>query len=342
MFAMSPIHLDLEVGRELKTSYIDSNSFDPWLNLAVEEYLLSSYAAEGVVLYLWQNAHTVVIGRNQNAWQECHVDKLAREGGKLARRLSGGGAVYHDLGNLNFTFLMPKRRYDLHCQLAVVVDAVKSLGIAAQFSGRNDILADGKKFSGNAFYHGKDTSYHHGTILLDVDMKKLSMYLNVSKSKIESKGIKSVVSRVVNLKELRSDLTIETMKKAMYMGFIEEYGQIDTILDFQEITSREGVKELYGKYSSGEWLFGNSPEFDFRIDNRFNWGGVEIGLNVKKGIVRDAIVYSDSMDLDFIHNLQESLKSIEFSQEGLLKTVATLQESVERNDLLEWLRTVEI
>ena len=342
MFAMSPIHLDLEVGRELKTSFIDSNSFDPWLNLAVEEYLLSSYAAEGVVLYLWQNAHTVVIGRNQNAWQECHVDKLAREGGKLARRLSGGGAVYHDLGNLNFTFLMPKRRYDLHRQLAVVVDAVKSLGIAAQFSGRNDILADGKKFSGNAFYHGKDTSYHHGTILLDVDMKKLSMYLNVSKSKIESKGIKSVVSRVVNLKELRPDLTIETMKKAMYMGFIEEYGQIDTILDFQEITSREGVKELYGKYSSGEWLFGNSPEFDFRIDNRFNWGGVEIGLNVKKGIVRDAIVYSDSMDLDFIHNLQESLKSIEFSQEGLLKTVATLQESVERNDLLEWLRTVEI
>lgn len=325
-----------------KTAYIESNSFDPWLNLAIEEYLLNNYAAEHITLYLWQNAHTVVIGQNQNAWRECRLEVLEKDRGKLARRLSGGGAVYHDLGNLNFTFLLPKREYNLHKQLAVIVDAVKELGIQANFSGRNDILAQGKKFSGNAFYHGRRASYHHGTVLVNVDMKKLSKYLNVSTAKIQSKGIKSVASRVVNLSELKPDLTVSDMKKAMYLGFIKEYGHIDTTLNFVKISTSPEVSSLFEKYSSKAWLLGKSPEFDLKLENRFPWGELEIGLNIKNGAVRDCSVYSDSMDVDFIKALKRSLQNIEFSKEKIVRSISRLPETVERDDLLDWICSVDM
>ncbi|MGD9907996.1 MAG: lipoate--protein ligase [Mesotoga sp.] len=327
----------LGVDRITNTVYVESNSFDPWLNLAIEEYLLNSYARDSSVLYLWQNEKTVVIGRNQNAWQECRLGNLERDGGRLARRLSGGGAVYHDLGNLNFTFLMPRKEYNLHRQLSVIVDAVKELGIEAHFSGRNDILAGGKKFSGNAFYHGQFASYHHGTILIDVDTGKLSEYLNVSKEKIESKGVKSVVSRVVNLKEMKPDLTIDTMKKAMYRGFIEEYGQIDNVLDFERVIESEDIGGLYEKYSSKEWLLGRNPEFNFRASKRFQWGGIELLFTSRKGKIVDVTVYSDSMDVDFIEELRRGLKNIEFSRSSILKALNNLPRYIERDDIINWL-----
>ncbi len=331
-----------EVGKIPSTIFVESDSFDPWLNLAVEEYLLYSFAKENIVLYLWQNENTVVIGRNQNAWQECRLDNLHRDGGKLARRLSGGGAVFHDLGNLNFTFLLPKREYDLHRQLSVIVDGVKSVGIDAHFSGRNDILAEGRKFSGNAFYHGQYASYHHGTILVDVDTRRLSEYLNVSRAKIESKGVKSVVSRVVNLRELKPDLTIERMKEAMYMGFAEEYGRIYEVLDFDELRKSPDVKSLYGKYSSKEWLLGKSPEFNFKIGNRFSWGGIELLFTSKKGIISDVIVYSDSMDVDFIEQLKRELIRVEFSRVAIVKAIEMLPDCSERNDIIAWLQTTDL
>lgn len=171
-----------------KITYIESNQFSPYRNLAVEEYLLLHCEDKECILYLWQNQNTVVIGRNQNAWKECRTTKLEEEGGHLARRLSGGGAVYHDLGNMNFTFLINKEEYDLDRQLQVIIGAMEILGLKAEKSGRNDILIDGKKFSGNAFYEQEKHCYHHGTIMVGVNMETLSRYLTVSKDKLKSKG----------------------------------------------------------------------------------------------------------------------------------------------------------
>ena len=136
---------------------------DPYRNLATEKYLLDTTPEDCCTLFLWQNKNTVVIGKNQNAWAECRCSLLESEGGKLARRLSGGGAVFHDLGNLNFTFLSSTVNYDLSRNLNVIKTACHLAGISAEISGRNDILADNRKFSGNAFYNTKDKSYHHGT-----------------------------------------------------------------------------------------------------------------------------------------------------------------------------------
>ena len=190
-----------------RLSYFISSSTNPYLNLAVEEYLLETVKPNQLILYLWQNERTVVIGKNQNAWKECRFQELEADGGHLARRLSGGGAVFHDLGNLNFTFLMPSSDYDLSKQMSVILEAVRSLGIDAQKSGRNDVTVDGKKFSGNAFCQKGTNSYHHGTLMLRVDTQKVARYLNVSEKKLRSKGVSSVTSRVCNLCDFIPDLS---------------------------------------------------------------------------------------------------------------------------------------
>ena len=186
---------------EKSLKIIRTDNTDPYVNLATEEFLTMN-AEEGVVtLFLWQNAHTVVIGRNQNPWRECDVEAIKRDGVYLARRMSGGGAVYHDLGNLNFTFIARDGLYDVSRQTGVILRACRLLGIDAEKTGRNDLTVDGRKFSGHAYYSSHSYNYHHGTIMMDVRGDDLTRYLNVPESKLKSKGVASVRSRVTNLRE---------------------------------------------------------------------------------------------------------------------------------------------
>ena len=200
-----------------------SRGFDPYENLALEEALLHRVGEGELILYLWQNERSVVISRNQNPWKECRTALLAEEGGHLARRLSGGGAVFHDLGNLNFTFLMNEADYDLPRQLTVLERACRSLGIPAQRSGRNDLLAEGRKFSGNAFYKHAGKAYHHGTLMVDVDLERVQRYLSPSKAKLAAKGVDSVRSRVVNLREFVPELSMEQLSDALIAALAEVY-----------------------------------------------------------------------------------------------------------------------
>lgn len=184
-----------------KLSICITDDRNPYRNLALEKYLTLHTEPGECILFLWQNQRTVVIGRNQNCWKECRISRLEADGGFLARRLSGGGAVFHDLGNLNFTFCVCEEDYDVDRQLEVIVQAVRTLGIDARKTGRNDVTADGRKFSGNAFYRSEGHCFHHGTLLVNVDTAAMSGYLNVSPDKLKARGVDSVRSRVVNLCE---------------------------------------------------------------------------------------------------------------------------------------------
>ena len=301
-----------------------SDSFNPYINLAREKYLLDNTPDDALILYLWQNENTVVIGRNQNALSECRCAVLSQDGGNLARRLSGGGAVFHDLGNLNFTFLCSSENYNLTRNMNVLSLACKRAGIETQLSGRNDILADGRKFSGNAFYNSKGKSYHHGTIMIDADTEKMQRYLSPPKAKLEAKGVKSVRSRVVNLKELNSELNCEKMKEHMIKAFEESFGLKAFVIESIE---DDEITKLAKKYSSWDYLYGTQPPFTFSCEERFEWGSVDIKLNVIKGIIKEASVFTDSMDWLLSEKLQTALNGCRFEigeiKNSLIKQIDT-------------------
>ncbi len=305
---------------------------DPHRNLALEEALLLSLPQDQAVLYLWQNRHTVVIGAGQNAFAECRVDLLKAEGGTLARRSSGGGAVYHDMGNLNFSFLVPKADYDVSRQLKVILEAVRALGVDAVASGRNDLTADGRKFSGNAFRVLKDGALHHGTLIVNVDMGLIGRYLNVSKDKLEAKGVKSVPARVVNLSELSPAVTVEAMAQAVIDAFGREYGAAPV-----ESAGDLPIDDaLLGRYQSDAWNYGKAPEGGLTLATRFPWGGVELNASVTGGALTNVAVFTDAMDETLSERLASSLEGCPYSGTRL----AECARSLDLGDLGDWLETL--
>lgn len=306
--------------------YISDNTM-PYKNLAMEEYLLDSVEENQCILYLWQNRHTVVIGKNQNAYKECRVEALRGDGGFLVRRLSGGGSVFHDLGNLNFTFLVRDKHYDVSRQLSVIQGAVRKFGLNAEKSGRNDICIDGRKFSGNAFYKRGDHCYHHGTILIDADMQNMSKYLNVSQDKLKANSVSSVKSRVINLKELNDEVNVENITAALVAAFGEEYGLTPEKIENSQIDENR-IQILTDKFSSEAFTFGRNMKADYEIKNRFKWGGIELCFKISGDRIEDVIIYSDSMEWDFKDNLEEVFRNISFSKKELIKSLESIKESL--------------
>ena len=291
-----------------------ARSFDPYENLAVEKYLLDTTPENACTLYLWQNENTVVIGRNQNAWAQCRTSLLDEDGVHLARRLSGGGAVFHDLGNLNFTFLCSSENYDLQKQLRVIRAACTLAGIETEISGRNDILADGRKFSGNAFYNSKGKSYHHGTILINADMEKMARYLTPPIAKLEAKGVKSVKSRTINLCTLSPTLTCEDMKNYMVQAFKEVYSKPITVINNLD---NEEIFKLAEKYKSREYLYDTPMSISFSCEKYFTWGTVRLELKVSDGEIKDIRLYTDAMDHSLPQSVSSALISCRFNKEDI-------------------------
>lgn len=323
----------------MRCLYYESGNFDPYENLAMEEALLGEVGEDEICLYLWQNEKTVVIGRNQNPWKECRTEKLEEAGGKLARRLSGGGAVFHDAGNLNFTFIVGKKNYDINRQLQVIVEGLMDLGVKAEFSGRNDLLVNGKKFSGNAYYFGKTMAYHHGTLMFDVDLDHLMTYLQVSPLKMQAKGIDSVRSRVTNLKEENPSITVETLKEALKKAFLQVYGGNE--LEMAQIPA-EIKKSIQEKYASWEWRFGETPKFDVELAKKFSWGLVDFNIQLKSGVIQKAVFFSDAMDVEFVQLCANALANLPFKKEMICEEIAKLSpqdegQKIMQADLIAWI-----
>lgn len=226
--------------------YICSENTSPYYNLALERSLFDFVDEDTLILYLWQNSHTIVIGKNQNAYAECKVDEFIGAGGTLARRPSGGGAVYHDLGNLNFSIICKESIAKEHTYQRIVKEALRFFGIVSEFNGRNDLTVDGKKFSGNAFYVKDDVLCQHGTILINSDFKELSKYLTPDISKLERNHVKSVESRVVNLSEISDKITVESMKEAMIKA--------TNAVRLEEEPTESKVEEYKKIFENDEWI----------------------------------------------------------------------------------------
>lgn len=289
---------------------IISPQYDPFLNRAVEQYL-TEHQEEGVVtLYLWKNQQTVVIGFNQNPYSECNVRLLLNESGHLMRRGTGGGAVYHDLGNINFSFIADKRLYDVKKQLSVIQDALLTYGLEAEISGRNDLTCQGRKFSGNAFAKGQRNNLHHGTILIKTDGEMMQRYLIVDKAKLLKNGVKSVASRVVNLSELVPKLTSENIKQPLIASFEKIYGDKADVLDFDTLINNKEVQSIRDEISSYEFLFGRWEQFKTTKKDRFPWGGVEIALHIDEAnsIIKDIQIASDCLEPEAIQKAETLLR----------------------------------
>jgi lipoate-protein ligase A len=297
---------------------IETDETNPYRNIGLEALLLEEVRPGTCIFYLWQNRHSVIIGRNQNAWKECRVEKLEASGGFLARRLSGGGAVYHDLGNLNFTFLVPREDYDSEKQSEVILRALLMAGMKAQKTGRNDIEIEGRKFSGNAFYLTGKTYYHHGTLLVNADLNAAAEYLSVQTDKIKAKGVESVRKRIINLSEIQAELSIPKLKKLLAAAFDEIYGFKSSPFDLRNIDQAEKrLSVLEARFKDPGWKYGKNPPFRFKTSGRFSWGGVEICIDSSENRINEACVFSDAMDESFILALPACLKGASFTRQGV-------------------------
>lgn len=313
---------------------------DGWLNLARDGYFLENNKKGDVILYFYVNKNAVIIGRNQNAWKECSIANMDADGVQLVRRHSGGGAVFHDNGNLNFSFITDEKHYDLNRQMRVILNAVSKLGLKAELSGRNDITVDGKKFSGNAFSLAKGNRSHHGTILVNADLTKLSNYLCVSKEKMRSKGIDSVRARVCNICELSSGLTVEAMRRLVIESFIEEYGAASEYVF--DGTALAEVEERRERLASWEWRFGKTPQFDFETDKRFSFGDTQVYFNLRDGVIRETKVYSDCLDTELTTEIENALTGVHFRKEEIKAALSKMKDQNIAAELAEHFCSLDI
>jgi len=324
-----------------------SNSTDPWFNLAVEDCIFRQMAHQRI-LFLWRNAQTVVIGLGQNPWKECNTGRMQQDGIRLARRSSGGGAVFHDLGNSCFTFMAGKPEYDKSVSTSIILNALGSLGIQACTSGRNDLVAitaDGeRKISGSAYRETAEKGFHHGTLLLNADLSRLADYLNPDPKKLQAKGITSVRSRVANLNEFIPDIDHQQICDAVIQAFFDWYGETvePEVISADVFPDLPGFADQFAKQSSWEWNFGKAPAFSHWLNERFSWGGVDIYFDVSQGKISRAQIFTDSLQPDAFSNLAQQLVGKFYRADDVTRACQACidrfaQQRDELNELQRWL-----
>ena len=307
--------------------FLTHDNHDPYFNLASEEFLLKH--KKEYYIYLWINSPAVIVGQNQNTIQEVNLSYAEEKGIKIVRRLTGGGAVYHDFGNICYTVIAPynEREDNYRKFTAPVIGYLKTLGVMAEFAGRNDILIDGKKFSGNAQTIYKDRILHHGTILFNTDMSVLGKVLNPAKIKMESKGIKSVKSRVINVYDV---LPEKMSAEKFYSGLCAYFKRTCK----ESVLQQEDIKEINSlvknRYSTYEWNVGSSPLGKNSFTERFNFGTITITFDTEKGYIENAEIFGDFFTLKDIKPLAEKLNGKKMVKSEIEKAFSDMEEYIAR------------
>lgn len=277
--------------------YIESPSTDPHFNLALEQYVFDDMDKNQEYFMLWQNNNAIIIGKHQNTISEINQEYVKETGIQVVRRLSGGGAMYQDMGNLNFTFIVDDGKnlsnFDFSKFCTPIVKALAKLNVTAEINGRNDITIDGKKFSGNAQYTKHNRIMHHGTILYNSDTSVVAKSLKVSRDKIESKGIKSVQSRVTNVKDyMKQDIPLFEFKKLLLQYMFEDGSLKEYKLTKEDIQKIKKIQKE--RYDTWEWNYGFSPKYNIIKERRFEGcGKLELFMEVQDGIIKEFNVFGD-------------------------------------------------
>ncbi|WP_058308246.1 lipoate--protein ligase [Gracilibacillus massiliensis] len=313
--------------------FIDNKGIiDPQINLAIEEYVLKKFGEEDTYLLFYINQPSIIIGKNQNTVEEINTDYVDENGIKVVRRLSGGGAVYHDEGNLNFSFITKDDGDSFHNFAKFtepVVEALKKLGVPAELKGRNDLLADGRKISGNAQFTTKGRMFSHGTLMYDSEIENVVRSLNVKTEKIKSKGIKSIRSRVANISEFMEeklsmdDLKAHILKHVFEVENVEDVPQyVLTDQDWDNI--HQLSKERYQQW---DWNYGKSPKFNIQHSHKFDGGLVDVRLDVHKGIIEQCTIYGDFFGVGDVKELEEKLKGVRYERAAINEVLSELDVS---------------
>lgn len=309
--------------------FIDNKGItDPRINLAIEEYALKNLDINESYLLFYINEPSIIIGKNQNSVEEINTEYVESNGIHVVRRLSGGGAVYHDLGNLNYSFITKDDGDSFHNFRKFtepVIAALKQMGVNAELSGRNDILAEGRKISGNAQFSTKGRMFTHGTLLFNSEMDHIVSALRVKKDKIESKGIKSVRSRVANISEfLTEKWTIEEFRSAL-LKFIFQGEEVTEYVLTEE--DWEKINQLSKeRYQNWDWNYGKSPKFNLQHSHRFPVGQIDVRLDVDKGVIENCKIYGDFFGVGDVSDIENKLKGVRYEKselEAVLKDVDT-------------------
>lgn len=303
---------------------IINNNTNPYFNLATEEFLFRE-ATEDIFM-LWQDEPCIVVGKNQNTLQEINYDYVTAHQLPVVRRLSGGGAVFHDLGNINFTFIQSGASHlfnDFKAFTLPIIDVLRTLGVNAEFSGRNDLLIEGKKFSGNAQYRHKDRVLHHGTLLFSSEIKDLSQALNPKEAKFEGKSVKSVISRVTNI----SQHLPEPLELAAFIQLIQNHiAEMDPANHLEPLTPAElnAIQTLSdSKYATWAWNYGDSPKYNFTREIKLPGGLITVHLDVAQGIIQQAKIYGDFFGVEDVSAVELQLQQVPHTLDSL---VAALNE----------------
>lgn len=302
--------------------YIRNTNVNPYFNLAFEEYILNNFRDDDYVL-LWQNANTIVIGKHQNTPQEVNQEVVEELGVNVVRRNTGGGAVYHDLGNINFSFISNWKlengiNYEIF--LEPIIKALNSIGVEAIKEGRNDLVVAGKKISGNAQMIIKDRILHHGTLLFDSDLTIMEKVLNVSPDKIASKGIKSIRARVANIKEfLQVDMDVSQFIDLLVESFFKYSETVEMRLTAHQLLEIETLATE--KYQSWDWNYGNSPQSNYFNSVRLECGKVEISLFIDKGLIETCKIGGDFLALKDVADIERAMIGVKYNLDEIRSTL---------------------
>ncbi|MDW4511301.1 lipoate--protein ligase [Priestia megaterium] len=301
--------------------FIDNQkNYDPRINLAIEEYALKHLDINETYLLFYINEPSIIIGKNQNTIEEINTKYVEDQQINVVRRLSGGGAVYHDKGNLNFSFITKDDGNSFHNFKKFtepVVEALKKLGVNAELSGRNDLMAEGRKISGNAQFSTKGRMFSHGTLLFDSEIENVVSALKVKKDKIESKGIKSIRNRVANISEfLEQKVTVEEFRE-MLLRYI--FDGEENITEYK-LTEKdwETIHQISKeRYQSWDWNYGKSPKFNLQHSHRFPVGQIDVRLEVNKGKIDACTIYGDFFGVGDVQEVQEKLTGVRYEKASI-------------------------